>query len=83
MDRAVNLLAFGLPGRGKTHFLAAVGRELILRHSKRVLFRPAYKIVAQLLVAKLELRLEAELKKLDRYEVLILDDIGYLQQSHE
>ena len=83
VDRAVNLLAFGLPGRGKTHFLAAVGRELILRHSKRVLFRPAYKIVDQLLVAKRELRLEAELKKLDRYEVLILDDIGYLQQSRQ
>ena len=83
VGRAVNLLAFGLPGRGKTHFLAAVGRELILRHSKRVLFRPAYKIVDQLLVAKRELRLEAELKKLDRFEVLILDDIGYLQQSRQ
>jgi len=83
VDRAVNLLAFGLPGRGKTHFLAALGRELILRHSKRVLFRSAYKIVDQLLVAKRELRLEAELKKLDRFEVLILNDIGYLQQSRE
>ena len=40
VDRAVNVLAFGLPGRGKTHFLAALGRELILRHSRRVLFRP-------------------------------------------
>jgi DNA replication protein DnaC len=82
-DRAVNVLAFGLPGRGKTHFLAALGRELILRHSKRVLFRPAFKLVGQLLAAKRDLRLEAELKKLDRYEVLILDDIGYLQQSRE
>jgi DNA replication protein DnaC len=83
VDKAVNILAFGLPGRGKTHFLAALGRELILRHSKQVLFRPAYKIVGQLLVAKRDLRLESELKKLDRYEVLILDDIGYLQQSRE
>jgi len=63
VERAVNILAFGLPGRGKTHFLAALGRELILRHSKRVLFRPAYKIVDQLLIAKRELRLEAEFKK--------------------
>ncbi len=83
VDRAVNVLAFGLPGRGKSHFLAALGRELILRHSKRVLFRPAFKIVGQLLEAKRDLRLEKELKKLDRYEVLILDDIGYLQQSRE
>jgi hypothetical protein len=83
VDRAVNVLAFGLPGRGKTHFLAALGRELILRHSKRVLFRPAFKLVGQLLAAKRDLRLESELKKLDRYDVLILDDIGYVQQSRE
>jgi DNA replication protein DnaC len=82
-DRAVNVLAFGLPGRGKTHFLAALGRELILRHGKRVLFRPAFKLVGQLLTAKRELRLETELKKLDRYDVIILDDIGYIQQSRE
>jgi DNA replication protein DnaC len=83
VERAVNVLAFGLPGRGKTHFLAALGRELILRHSQRVLFRPAFKLVGQLLVAKREHRLEAELKRLDRYEVLILDDIGYIQQTRE
>jgi DNA replication protein DnaC len=83
VDRGDNVLAFGLPGRGKTHFLAALGRELILRHSKRVLFRPAFKLVGQLLAAKRDLRLENELKKLDRYDVLILDDIGYVQQSRE
>jgi DNA replication protein DnaC len=82
-DRGDNVLAFGLPGRGKTHFLAALGRELILRHSKRVLFRPTFKLVGQLLAAKRDLRLENELKKLDRYDVLILDDIGYVQQSRE
>jgi DNA replication protein DnaC len=83
VERSANVLAFGLPGRGKTHFLAALGRELILRHSKRVLFRPAFKLVGQLLAAKRDLRLEAELKKLDRFDVLILDDIGYVQQSRE
>ncbi|RFC41725.1 MAG: DNA replication protein DnaC [Verrucomicrobia bacterium] len=66
-----------MPGRGKTHFLAALGRELILRHGKRVLFRPAFKRVGKLLAAKRDLRLEAELKKLDRNDALILDDIGY------
>ena len=39
--------------------------------------------MAKLLAAKRDLRLEAELKKLDRYDVLILDDIGYVQQSRE
>ena len=77
------LIFSGPPGRGKTHFLAALGRELILRHGKRVLFRPAFKLVGKLLAAKRDLRLEAELKKLDRYDVLILDDIGYVQQSRE
>lgn len=83
VERGANVLAFGLPGRGKTHFLAALGRELILRHSKRVLFRPTFKLVGQLLVAKRDLRLESELKKLDRFDVVILDDIGYVQQSRE
>jgi DNA replication protein DnaC len=83
VSRSTNILAFGLPGRGKTHFLAALGRELILRHSLRVLFRPTFKLVGQLLAAKRDLRLEAELKKLDRYEVVILDDIGYVQQNRE
>ena len=83
VDRAENVLAFGLPGRGKSHFLAAVGRELILRHRYPVLFTSTFKLVQQLLAAKKNLRLEAELKRLDRYPVVILDDIGYVQQDRE
>ena len=49
----------------------------------RVLFRPTFKLVGQLLAAKRDLRLESELKKLDRYQVVILDDIGYVQQNRE
>ena len=79
--RAENVLAFGLPGRGKTHFLAALGRELILRHDCTVLFTPTYKLVQQLLAAKQQLRLEAELRELDRFAVVILDDLGYVQQD--
>jgi DNA replication protein DnaC len=83
VERGENLLAFGLPGRGKTHFLAAVGRELILRHRYPVLFTPTFKLVQQLLAAKKELRLEAELKRLDRFAAVILDDIGYVQQDRQ
>lgn len=83
VDRGENVLAFGLPGRGKTHFLAALGRELILRHRYAVLFTPTFKLVQQLLAAKKELRLEAMLKKLDKFAVVILDDIGYVQQDRE
>lgn len=83
VERAENLIALGLPGRGKTHFLAAVGRELILRHRTAVLFVPTFKLVQQLLVAKKELRLEAELRRLDRYPAIILDEFGYVQQDRE
>lgn len=83
VDRAENLLAFGLPGRGKTHFLCALGRELILAHGYAVHFTPTFKLVQQLLAAKKELKLDSALKKLDRFEAIILDDLGYVQQSRE
>lgn len=83
VERAENVIALGLPGRGKTHFLAVVGRELILRHRIPVLFVPTFKLVQQLLVAKKALRLEAELRRLDRYPAVILDEFGYVQQDRE
>jgi DNA replication protein DnaC len=83
VERGDNVLAFGLPGRGKSHFVAAVGRELILRHGHTVWFTPTFKLVQQLLIAKKALKLELLLKKLDRYSVVCLDDIGYVQQDRE
>lgn len=82
VDRTENLLLFGLPGRGKTHFAAAVGYELV-NLSRSVLFTPTYRLVDQLLRARRDLELESELRRLDRFEVLILDDIGYVQQSRD
>ena len=82
VERAENVLAFGLPGRGKTHLVSAIGHELIERGIP-VLFVPAFKLVQRLLVAKRELELEAVLKRLDRFDAVILDDIGYVQQSRE
>ena len=80
LENAVNLLAFGLPGTGKTHAVCAVGHALVeAGHS--VLFIPTYKLVQQLLVAKRNLSLPRELRKLDKYTVIILDDIGYVQQD--
>lgn len=80
--RAENVLAFGLPGRGKTHLLCAISHELVQR-GHRVLFTPAYKLVQRLLVAKRELELEKLLRKLDGYDVVLIDDIGYVQQDRE
>ena len=82
IDRAENLLVFGLPGRGKTHFAAAVGHALV-QLSRSVLFTPTYRLVDRLLRARRDLELEVELRRLDRFEVLILDDIGYVQQSQD
>lgn len=79
---ATNVLAFGLPGRGKTHLLSAIGHALISQ-GHAVLFRTAALLVQQLLAAKRDLRLEQELKRLDRYEAVIVDDIGYVQQNRE
>ena len=83
VDRGENVLTFGLPGRGKSHYVGAIGRELILRHNKSVLFIPTFKLVEKLLKAKKELTLEGTLKRMDRFDVVILDDIGYVQQSRE
>jgi DNA replication protein DnaC len=80
---AGNILAFGLPGRGKTHLLCALAHELILRHGCRVLFLPTVHLVQQLLIAKRDLKLESFLRKLDHFDVVLLDDIGYVQQSRE
>src|SRR5256885_6007568 len=82
LDGAVNVIAFGNPGTGKTHLVAALGHELV-RQNRTVLFAPAFQIVQRLLAAKRELRLTQELRKLDRFEALILDDIGYVQQDRE
>ena len=82
VERGENLLVFGLPGRGKSHVVAAVGHELI-RRGYRVLFTPTFALVQRLLVAKRDLRLERELEALDIYHAVILDDIGYVQQSRD
>ncbi|MCP4680237.1 MAG: ATP-binding protein [Deltaproteobacteria bacterium] len=82
VEQAENVLAFGLPGRGKTHLVCAIGHELVSK-GYRVLFVPTFKLVQRLLAAKKELALEALLRKLDRHDVVILDDIGYIQQDRD
>lgn len=80
LESADNVLCFGLPGRGKTHAAIALGHALTQRgHS--VLFMPAFRLVQELLAAKRDLQLPKALRKLDNFELIILDDIGYIQQS--
>lgn len=75
LDRRENVLIFGNPGSGKSHQLVKKGRS--------VYFTECALLVQRLLRAKLELSLERELKRLDKYEALIIDDIAYVQQSRE
>lgn len=82
LDRADNVLLFGLPGRGKSHLAAAIGHELVQRGHK-ILFTPTYQLVQRLLIAKRELELERLLRRLDGFECVILDDIGYVQQERD
>jgi DNA replication protein DnaC len=82
VERGDNVLAFGLPGRGKTHLVCALGHELVQR-GRRVLFSPTFALVQRLLAAKRDLRLEKELAVLDRFDAVILDDIGYVQQNRD
>jgi DNA replication protein DnaC len=82
VERGENVLAFGLPGRGKSHLACAIGHELIQR-GHRVFFTATFALVQRLLVAKRDLALERELARLDRFDAVILDDIGYVQQNRE
>jgi DNA replication protein DnaC len=83
VERSENVLAFGNPGSGKTHLLCAIAQELIYRQGRRLLFTPCSLLVQQLLVAKRDLKLPRLLKGLSRYEVIMIDDIGYVEQNRE
>jgi len=82
ISRHENVLVFGNPGSGKTHVACAIGQELI-RAGRKVTFTTCGLMVQDLLAAKRDLKLRGFLKKISRYEVLILDDIGYVQYSRE
>lgn len=79
---AINVLAVGKPGAGKSHLLAALGHELIA-HGQSVLWTPTATLLQHLLAAKRDLRLPQALAKLDRYAWVILDDIGYVQHARD
>ena len=82
LDRKENVLAFGNPGSGKTHLLCGIGQELV-RAGRSVYFRSTNLLVQELLLAKRDLKLPQTIRKLSRYEALILDDLEYVQQSRE
>ena len=83
LDRKENILVFGNPGSGKSHLLSAVAQELIVGRERKMHFTKCSLLIQDLLAAKRDLRLSKEIKRLNRYDGLIIDDLGYLQQSRE
>jgi len=83
--RQENVLAFGNPGSGKSHAVCAIAQELIRRSGghRKVLFRPCSLMIQDLLVAKRDLKLTRLLKRLAGFDVLVLDDLGYVQHGRE
>lgn len=82
LQRRENVLVFGKPGCGKTHLLAALGEQLV-QQGRSVLFSTCSLLVQELLAAKRDLKLERFIKRLATFEALIIDDLGYVQQSRE
>lgn len=82
LDRRENLLLFGKPGSGKSHCLCALGEQLV-HQGRSILFTTCSLLVQELLVAKRDLRLPKVIKRLLRFDGLIIDDLGYVQQSRE
>ncbi len=80
LEQGANLLAFGPPGGGKSHLAAALGLALI-ENGWRVHFARTTDLVQRLQLARRELALESAIAKLDRYDLLILDDIAYVSKD--
>ena len=80
LDQGANVLLFGPPGVGKSHLIAAIGHGLIDR-GWRVLFTRTSDLVQRLQIARRELALESAIAKLDKYHLLICDDIAYVSKD--
>ena len=83
LDRKENVLVFGNPGSGKSHLLTALAQELIVVRERKMHFTKCALLMQDLLAAKRDLRLSREIKRLGRYDGLIIDDLGYLQESRD
>jgi len=80
LEKGANLIMFGPPGGGKSHLAASLGFALV-ENGWRVLFARTTDLVQRLQIARRELALEAAIAKLDKYHLLILDDLAYVTKD--
>ncbi|MEQ8397308.1 MAG: IS21-like element helper ATPase IstB [Gammaproteobacteria bacterium] len=80
LEKGANLLMFGPPGGGKSHLAAALGLALV-ENGWRVLFARTTDLVQKLQAARRDLLLESAIAKLDKYHLLILDDLAYVTKD--
>lgn len=80
LDQGANLMLFGPPGGGKTHLAAAMGLALV-ENGYRVHFTRTTDLVQKLQVARRELSLQSAIDKLNKYDLLILDDLAYVSKD--
>lgn len=80
INQGGNCLIFGPSGTGKTHLATGIARATV-ELGKRVKFFSATALVQTLQQAKLNLNLPGMLGKLDRYDLLVVDDLGYVKKS--
>jgi len=80
LEQGANILLFGPSGTGKSHLAAALGTALV-DAGRRVLFTRTTDLVQKLQAARRDLTLPAMLAKLDRFDCLVLDDLGYVRKD--
>ena len=80
LESGSNCLLFGPPGAGKSHLAAAIGLALV-ENGWRVLFTRTSELVQRLQIARRELTLESAIAKLDKYHLIVLDDITYVSKN--
>ncbi len=80
IETGANLIAIGNSGAGKSHVLCAIGHALV-EAGKRVLYTSTTDMVQRLQAARRDLALEVALAKLDKFDLIILDDITYAQKD--
>ncbi len=83
LGRSENVLVFGRSGSGKTHLVSAIAHELIQTHERRIRFTTCSLLVQELLLAKRELKLPRYLKRMSRYDGLVIDEVGYIHQNRD